>query len=243
MTTTDALEPSQHPYHPYATTAARNRMHTRFWQEQRDHNGLSWEHMQRYDSVHRDGCSIPWIIKRARLADLADLERRRWAVLAEYRRVAAVRWAAFQSIEGDYASFLSLQTGHAPTFYVYRVDVRESGERTYVEGTWEGTWEGSDPPHGRAPVTGEVQPLVAYNLVRLYAKLARRGYWLGMLAEVLDRAILARLPDQKREAYGKSARVEINGRSYWYWWNGRMWVKQNWPEDDTIDLVIAAGAP
>jgi hypothetical protein len=237
-----ALEPSEHPYHPDATQRARREMHHRFWSDWNDVGASAYltGHVNRYTTVHRDGSSMPWIIRNERLADVADIERRRWAILLEYRRVAAVRWAEFHKIEGDYACFYSIfpsdrdpEGKRPPAFYVYRVDEFD-GEKHYVEGTWEST----EPKYGRCLVTEEKQPLVAYNLVRLYAKLARRGYWLGMAGEVLDRAIVAKLPEQSKEAYGCSARVEINGRSYWYWWNGYMWKRHNWPEQDTIELVF-----
>jgi hypothetical protein len=204
-----------------------------------------WGHLQRYDTIHRDGSSSPWIIRKDRLADVADIERRRWAILAAYRYVAALRWAEFRKIEGDYCAFYSRMQSdrdpkgeRPPAFYVYRVDEYD-GEKHYVEGMW----ESSKPQHGRVPVTAEKQPAVAYRLVMLYAKLARRGYWLGMAGEVLDRAIVAKLPDQPRESYGHPARVEINGRNYWYWWGGHMWNRHNWPENEAIELVFPEEAP
>jgi len=243
-TTEAPITPRLHPYDPDATRAARDRMHRVFfddWREEHAQRGIVWYPFVHHETVHRDGSSMRWLVKRSRFADLVDIERRRWAVRAEYRRVAALRWAVFQTIESDHVCYhLGYHPSDVgqPAFYIYRVD-EYGGERHFVEGCWESSRSWS--PEMKLTPTAERQPLVALELVRLYAKLARRGFWLGMLGEVLDRAIVAKLPEQKRDSDVKHARVEINGRSYWYWWNRTLWVKQLWPEDEPIELVFGAG--
>lgn len=237
---TAPITPRLHPYDPDGMCESRRRMHTAFfadWREWHAQRGIVWYPFRAYETVHRDGSSMTWLVKQSRFADIADLERRRWAVRAEYLHVAALRWTVFQRIESDHACYLGYSPSDAeidmkPAFFVYRVD-EYGGERHFVEGCWESS---------RSCVpTEERQPLVALRLVAMFAKLARRGFWLGMLGEVLDRAIVAKLPEQKRDGDVKHARVEINGRSYWYWWNRTLWVKQSWPEDEPIELVFGAG--
>jgi hypothetical protein len=194
-----------------------------------------------YEEVGLQGSASSWILKRSRFDDVADLERRRWRIWQDYQRIGAIRWDLFQQIEGSYAAFYSdgsiIIDDPRPGLYVYMADISSDGSRSFSEGQWARTvsmlpW--------REEVSEEKQPELAYELCRLYWRLARRGSWLGVAGEALDRAITRALPDQPTRDH-RDACVEINGRVYWYAWRGSFWEKFRWPEQEMVRMSFGAG--